>query len=74
LAEAASAQNATIASSVACGDSVCGEWRSVRNEALDRRWRSRIDRAGETRRYETNLVDNIERLLRGETALRNQVV
>jgi phosphoglycerate dehydrogenase-like enzyme len=34
--------------------------------------------AGETRRYETNvvdvLVDNIERLLRGETELRNQVV
>jgi D-2-hydroxyacid dehydrogenase (NADP+) len=34
--------------------------------------------AGETGRYETNvvdiLVDNIERLLRGETALRNQVV
>ena len=34
--------------------------------------------AGETARYETNLidilVDNIERLLRGETALRNQVV
>lgn len=34
--------------------------------------------AGETERYETNvvdiLVDNIERLLRGETALRNQVV
>jgi D-2-hydroxyacid dehydrogenase (NADP+) len=34
--------------------------------------------AGETERYEQNvvdiLVDNIERLLRGETALRNQVV
>jgi D-2-hydroxyacid dehydrogenase (NADP+) len=34
--------------------------------------------AGETERYEKNvvdiLVDNIERLLRGETALRNQVV
>jgi D-2-hydroxyacid dehydrogenase (NADP+) len=34
--------------------------------------------AGETGQYETNfvdiLVDNIERLLRGETALRNQVV
>ena len=34
--------------------------------------------AGETERYERNvvdiLVDNIERLLRGETALRNQVV
>jgi phosphoglycerate dehydrogenase-like enzyme len=34
--------------------------------------------AGETRRYETKvvdvLVDNIERLLRGETELRNQVV
>jgi D-2-hydroxyacid dehydrogenase (NADP+) len=34
--------------------------------------------AGETARYETNLVDilidNIERLLRGQTALRNQVV
>jgi D-2-hydroxyacid dehydrogenase (NADP+) len=34
--------------------------------------------AGETERYENNvvdiLVDNIERLLRGETALRNQVV
>jgi D-2-hydroxyacid dehydrogenase (NADP+) len=34
--------------------------------------------AGETRAYETNVVDilieNIERLLRGETALRNQVV
>jgi len=34
--------------------------------------------AGETARYEANLVDilidNIERLLRGETALRNQVV
>jgi D-2-hydroxyacid dehydrogenase (NADP+) len=34
--------------------------------------------AGETGRYEANvvdiLVDNIERLLRGETTLRNQVV
>ncbi len=34
--------------------------------------------AGETARYETNLVDilvdNVERLLRGETTLRNQVV
>ena len=34
--------------------------------------------AGETERYEENvvdiLVDNIERLLRGETVLRNQVV
>ena len=34
--------------------------------------------AGETERYETNvvdiLVDNLERLLRGETALRNQIV
>ena len=34
--------------------------------------------AGETTRYEENvvdiLVDNLERLLRGETALRNQVV
>jgi len=34
--------------------------------------------AGETERYEQNvvdiLVDNIERLLRGETVLRNQVV
>jgi D-2-hydroxyacid dehydrogenase (NADP+) len=34
--------------------------------------------AGETGRYETNvvdiLVDNVERLIRGETALRNQVV
>ena len=34
-------------------------------EALDRRWWSRIDREGETGRHETNLVDNIERLLRG---------
>jgi D-2-hydroxyacid dehydrogenase (NADP+) len=34
--------------------------------------------AGETGQYETNvvdiLVDNIDRLLRGETALRNEVV
>jgi D-2-hydroxyacid dehydrogenase (NADP+) len=34
--------------------------------------------AGETERYETNvvdiLVDNVERLFRGETALRNQIV
>ena len=34
--------------------------------------------AGETERYEENvidiLVDNVERLLRGETELRNQVV
>ena len=34
--------------------------------------------AGETRRYEDNvldlLLDNLDRLWRGETALRNQVV
>ena len=34
--------------------------------------------AGETRRYEDNVIDllmeNLERLWRGETALRNQVV